>query len=184
MLKSFLCCYRCGRNWSVPYRRHEVYENHLCAQCTKESNISEVEDSTPISTQQAVSNGGKSDNVDPKQAQAVKKMSFDAVPLSLLLHAQPGNQNGADKYGVYNWLKLEDGSMSMSTYLNALQRHLLLFRAGQDNTSDTNINNLDSMISGLAVLRDAMLFNKVKDDRVKLSAEQIEILENKINNII
>ena len=120
--------------------------------------------------------------VDPKQSQAVKKMSFTAVPISLMLRAQPGNQNGADKYGVYNWLKLDDGSMSMSTYLNALQRHLILFKAGQDNTSDTNINNLDSMISGLAVLRDAMLFNKVNDDRVKLSPEQIVILEKLINN--
>lgn len=120
--------------------------------------------------------------VDPKQSQAVKKMQFDAVPISLLLHAQPGNQNGADKYGVYNWLELEDGSMSLNTYLNALQRHLILFRAGQDYTSDTNIHNLDSMISGLAVLRDAMLFNKVKDDRVKLTEEQIKILERRINN--
>lgn len=121
------------------------------------------------------------DSVDPKQSQAVKKMSFDAVPISLLLHAQPGNQNGADKYGLYNWLQLDEGSMSMSTYLNALQRHLILFRAGQDLTSDTGIHNLDSMISGLAVLRDAMLFNKIKDDRVKLSNEQIEILEKLIN---
>ena len=121
-------------------------------------------------------------NIDPKQSQAIKKMQFDAVPISLLLHAQPGNQNGADKYGIYNWLKLEDGSMSMNTYLNALQRHLILFRAGQDLTSDTGIHNLDSMISGLAVLRDAMLFNKVADDRVKISDEQIIILEKLLNN--
>lgn len=122
-----------------------------------------------------------SESIDPKQSQAVKKMSFKAVPISLLMHAQPGNQNGADKYGVYNWLTLDDGSMSMTTYLDALQRHLVLFRAGQDRTSDTNIHNLDSMISGLAVLRDAMLFNKVNDDRVKLSDDQIKTLEAIIN---
>ena len=120
--------------------------------------------------------------VDPKQSQAAKKMAFDAVPLSLLLHAQPGCQNGADKYGVYNWLVLDDGSMSINTYLNALQRHLILYRAGQDYTSDTNVHNLDSMISGLAVLRDAMLFGKVADDRVKLSKNQIDALERVINN--
>lgn len=120
--------------------------------------------------------------VDPKQSQAVKKMNFESIPISLLLHAQPGNQNGADKYGIWNWLKLPDGSMSMNTYLNALQRHLLLFRAGQDYTSDTNIHNLDSMISGLAVVRDAMLFGKVNDDRVKLSENQIKILEAVLNN--
>lgn len=119
--------------------------------------------------------------VDPKQSQAVKKATFDNVPISLLLHAIPAADDGAKKYGPWNWLKLEDGSMSLMTYLNALQRHLLLYRAGQDNTSDSNINNLDSMITGLAVLRDAQLFGKVSDDRVKLSEEQIATLEKLIN---
>lgn len=122
-----------------------------------------------------------SHKVDPKQAQATKKMTFDNVPISLLLHATAGNDDGARKYGPWNWLKLEDGSMSLTTYLNALQRHLILYRAGQDNTSDTNIHNLDSMIAGLAVLRDAQLFNKVRDDRIKLSEEQITTLEKILN---
>ncbi len=124
----------------------------------------------------------KSNKVDPKQSQAIKKMNFDSVPISLLLMAQPGNQNGADKYGVYNWLDLPDESMSLNTYLNGLQRHLLLFRAGQDFTSDTNVHNLKSMVSGLAVVLDAMLFGKVFDDRIKLSEEQIKTLEKLLNN--
>lgn len=124
----------------------------------------------------------KNKPVDPKQSQASKKMCFDAIPISLLVRAQPASQDGADKYGAWNWLKLEDGSMSLNTYLNALQRHLLLYRAGQDYTSDSGIHNLDAMISGLAVVRDAMMFNKVTDDRTKLSDKQIQILERHINN--
>ncbi len=120
-------------------------------------------------------------NIDPKQVQAIKKLRFDSVPITLRVLAAPANQSGADKYGLWNWLELEDNSMSLSTYLNALDRHLILFRAGQDYTSDTNIHNLDSMIAGLAVVRDAMIFGKVNDDRVKLSAEQIIILEKLIN---
>jgi hypothetical protein len=119
--------------------------------------------------------------VDPKQACATKKMSFDAVPITLKLLASAGAQSGADKYGLWNWLNLEDETMSLETYLNAVERHLLLFRAGQDRTSDTDIHNLDSIIVGLAVVRDAMLFGKVKDDRVKLSPRQIDILEKLIN---
>lgn len=119
--------------------------------------------------------------VDPKKSQADKKLGFDSVPITLKVLASPANQSGADKYGAWNWLKLEDGSMSLNTYLNALERHLTLFRAGQDYTSDTNIHNLDSMIAGLAVVRDAMIFGKVNDDRVKLSPEQIEVLERLIN---
>lgn len=119
--------------------------------------------------------------VDPKQACAVKKVTFDNVPITLQILATLGADNGALKYGQWNWLKLEDGSMSIMTYLNALQRHLTLFRAGQDNTSDTDIHNLDSMIAGLAVVRDAMIFGKVVDDRTKLSEDQIVILEKLIN---
>lgn len=119
--------------------------------------------------------------IDPKQACASKKITFDAVPITLKILAAPASQSGADKYGLWNWLKLPDGSMSLTTYLNALDRHLILFRAGQDYTSDTHIHNLDSMIAGLAVVRDAIIFNKVADDRTKLSEEQISILEKLIN---
>ena len=135
----------------------------------------------PSLTQADTSTDEFKQSIDPKQSCADKKLTFDSVPITLKILASPANQSGADKYGVYNWLQLEDNSMSMSTYLNALERHLTLFRAGQDYTSDTNVHNLDSMIAGLAVLRDAMIFNKVKDDRTKLSPEQIIILENLIN---
>lgn len=120
--------------------------------------------------------------IDPKQSCASKKIQFDAVPISLLLHAVPGNSDGADKYGIWNWLKLPDGTMSLNTYLNALQRHLLLFRAGQDYTSDSKIHNLKSMVAGLAVVLDGLLFDKVHDDRVKLTDEQIVKLEKLMNN--
>lgn len=133
---------------------------------------------TPLSVSPAIS----SLTIDPKQSQAEKKINFDTVPITLKVLAVSGSQSGADKYGIWNWLKLEDGSMSLTTYLNALERHLTLYRAGQDYTSDTNIHNLDSMIAGLAVVRDAMVFGKVKDDRVKLTGDQIQTLESLINN--
>jgi hypothetical protein len=122
--------------------------------------------------------------VDPKQAQAIKKVTFNSIATTLLLITAPAADSGADKYEIWNWLKLEDGTMSLNTYLNAVQRHLILYRAGQDRTSDTNIHNLDSIICGLSVVRDAMLFGKIKDDRVKLSEDQIIILEKIINKEI
>lgn len=121
------------------------------------------------------------ESTDPKQVQAVKKMTFDNVPISLLLHATPGADNGALKYGPWNWLSLEEGSMSLMTYINAIQRHVILYRAGQDNASDSGIAHLDHLIAGLAVLRDAQLFGKITDDRIKLSQSQIEILEKTLN---
>lgn len=122
--------------------------------------------------------------VDPKQACATKKMTFDSITTTLQLIVSAAAQSGADKYGKWNWLALEDGTMSVMTYINAVQRHLTLYQAGQDYTSDTGIHNLDSIICGLSVVRDAMLFGKVRDDRVKLSDKQIEILEKIINKEI
>lgn len=121
-------------------------------------------------------------SIDPKQSQGAKKVNFDPVPITLLALAAKGNQNGADKYGIYNWLELEDGTMSLNTYINATLRHILLFKAGQDKASDSDIHHLDHILAGLSVVRDAMIFNKVNDDRVKLSPEQIEIFEKLINN--
>ena len=148
------------------YCKHGIILNDVfsCAQC---HGISPAKETT---------------DVDPKQSTGSKKLCFDNVPISLLLHATKGADNGAEKYGQWNWLKLADGTMSLKTYLNALQRHLILFRAGQDVASDSGIHHLDHMIAGLSVLRDAMLFNKVNDDRIKLSEEQVKILERIINN--
>ncbi len=120
-------------------------------------------------------------SVDPKQSQGSKKLGFSHVPITSMCALSPGTKNGADKYGAYNWLELAEGSMSLNTYLDAVQRHLILFRAGQDSASDSGIHHLDHILAGISVVRDAMLFNKVSDDRIKLSEEQIEILEKLIN---
>lgn len=120
-------------------------------------------------------------SVDPKQVHAIKKVTFDSVPITLDILATYGADSGASKYGQYNWLQLEDGSMSLMTYLNAIKRHWILFRAGQDTASDSGIHHLDHLIAGLAVVRDAMIFGKVHDDRVKLTNSQIETLEALIN---
>ncbi len=119
--------------------------------------------------------------IDPKQSAASEKVTFDSVPITLDILATYGADNGAAKYGPWNWLVLEDGTMSLMTYINALKRHWILFRAGQDSASDSDIHHLDHLIAGLAVVRDAMIFDKVKDDRVKLSPEQIVILEKLLN---
>lgn len=120
--------------------------------------------------------------VDPKQAAGNSKMGFDAIPITLMIQASKTAQNGADKYGMWNWLELDNETMSLSTYLNAIQRHLLLYKAGQDNASDSGLHHLEHILIGVGVVRDAMLFGKVKDDRIKLSKEQLEVLENLIED--
>ena len=120
--------------------------------------------------------------IDPKQSQGSKKLGFSHIPLTAYCLLSPSTKNGADKYGPLNWLDLEDGTMSLNTYLDAIQRHLILYRSGQDKARDSKVHHLDHIAAGVAVVRDAMLFNKVEDDRIKLSDAQIDILEKLINN--
>lgn len=119
--------------------------------------------------------------LDPKQQCGEAKMGFNSVSHSLLVLVEAAMQTGADKYGAMNWLQLPDNSLKLSTYLNAAQRHWMLFKAGQDRTSDTDIHNLDAIMAGLCVVRDAMLHGKVRDDRVKLTKEQLVVFEKLIN---
>lgn len=121
--------------------------------------------------------------IDPKQSCAEKKLSFNSVPHSLLPIAERACRVGANKYGLHNWLSLPDESMSVMTYLNAVQRHLTLYKAGQNNSSDCGVCHLDAIIAGLCIIRDAQLHNKVKDDRQFLNEEQLKTLEELINNV-
>jgi hypothetical protein len=120
--------------------------------------------------------------IDPKESLASKKYCFDSIPITATLHLSKGNSHGGFKYGIYNWLELPDNSMSMMTYINAIHRHWLLLKAGQDLTSDAQVHHLAAIMAGCAVALDAITFGKMKDDRIKLSPEQIEILEEMINN--
>jgi hypothetical protein len=124
-----------------------------------------------------------SHTIDPKEALASKKMNFDSIPITATLHLSKGNQHGADKYGTYNWLELPDNSMSLMTYINAIHRHWLLLKAGQDLTSDGQVHHLAAIMAGCAVALDAITFGKVKDDRIKLTKEQLKTLEEMINNV-
>lgn len=120
--------------------------------------------------------------IDPKETLASKKRCFDSVTATATLHLAKAMDHGASKYGAYNWLKLPDRSMSLMTYINAIHRHWLLYKAGQDLTSDAQVHHLAAIMAGCAVALDAITFGKMKDDRVKLSPEQIETLERMINN--
>lgn len=124
----------------------------------------------------------KSKGIDPKESLASKKRCFDSVTTTASLYLAQAMDHGASKYGAQNWLELPDNSMSLMTYINAIHRHWLLLRAGQDLTSDAQVHHLAAIMAGCAVALDAITFGKMKDDRVKLSPEQIETLERMIDN--
>lgn len=132
--------------------------------------ITHRDDSTPKTETKAI---------DPKEVAGNKKLSFHEMPILTLASIAKPFADGAKKYGLKNFYDFESYT---SVYLSALKRHLMLFEVGQDNTSDSNVHHVDSMIAGLMVMREKMLVGKLVDDRKKLDNDVIEKLEEMLNN--
>lgn len=101
-------------------------------------------------------------NRDPKAACGVKKVSPGLVPEAVLAEVSLAMQEGARKYGAYNWRKTE---VDASTYYNAARRHLMLWWEGEDNDLDTGLSHIVKAIASLIVLRDAQISGMTHDDR-------------------
>jgi hypothetical protein len=71
-------------------------------------------------------------------------------------------KNGADKYGPYNW---RDKKVRMTIYLDAIERHLLALRDGEDIAEDSKVPHLGHIIACGALLADAVEGDFLIDDR-------------------
>jgi hypothetical protein len=71
---------------------------------------------------------------------------------------------GALKYGPFNW---RDDPVSISTYLDAVKRHIDLYKAGQQQASDTGIHHLAHAMTCLSIVIDAEYHGTLIDDRFK-----------------
>lgn len=82
---------------------------------------------------------------------------------------------GALKYGHFNW---REDPVTMSTYINAAQRHLDLFKAGQDYASDTGIHHLGHAMTCFSIIIDAMAYGTMTDDRWNKNLKGVKIIEH------
>lgn len=117
---------------------------------------------------------------DPKSRLGTKKMGFDHLPVSTLVNLSPQTASGAVKYGKKNWIRT-DPCHKTSVYCNAVLRHMILFMAGQDKTSDSNQSHLKAIMAGLSVYLDSERLGTVIDDRIKYPSHYIEQLEKDLN---
>lgn len=116
---------------------------------------------------------------DPKARLGNKKMPFHHISPAALMNISPQTYTGAMKYGLKNWVNL-DKEHHASVYTDATIRHLILFMAGQDRTSDSGQLHIDAIISGLTVYRDAIRLGTAVDDRVHYPDEYILDLEKEL----
>lgn len=99
---------------------------------------------------------------NPKDVVGSRKLSLSCVPWTLVVCAAKALLEGLLKYGRFNWRMC---GVRGSVYLDALKRHIAKYENGQDVDPKTLVHHLDSAIGCLAIMRDAMLYNKFEDDR-------------------
>jgi hypothetical protein len=99
---------------------------------------------------------------NPKDAIGSDKLPLHLVPDTLVVFASLGFLEGALKYGQYNW---RVAGVRLSIYWSALERHRIKFCAGEWCDPTTQVPHLASMVACLAIILDAHVKGKLRDDR-------------------
>jgi len=73
-------------------------------------------------------------------------------------------EDGAEKYGPYNW-RQEDSSVEYMQYLNAILRHVYALMDGEDHADDSKVHHLGHVIATAGILLDAQGCGTLVDDR-------------------
>lgn len=103
--------------------------------------------------------------VNPKDLQGAPKVSTSLCPEIAVIELAQAFRDGSEKYGPFNW---RASAVKTTVYLDAMERHLLLYRSGQDLASDSRLSHLTHIMSGCAILLDAELNGMLIDDRHRL----------------
>lgn len=99
---------------------------------------------------------------NPKSRIGLTKPSLGAIPSAALLHLGGAMADGKDKYGLFNW---REHSVAASVYEDAIWRHLLAWRDGEDKARDSGRHHLAHVMACCAILLDASETGNLIDDR-------------------
>lgn len=101
-------------------------------------------------------------STDPKRTQGVKKPRVSLVPPALTIYAAKAFEDGAAKYGPYNWRKT---SVQADIYVEAALRHLMSWWDGEEVAPDSGVHHLGHAAACIAILLDAQACDALVDNR-------------------
>lgn len=125
----------------------------------------------PLNALQDEQYGQKATN--PKDAIGSKKLGTTTVPDAVKFFCALGTIEGALKYGTANW---SEAGVRCSIYLDALDRHISKFKAGEWRDPDTRVPHLSNALACIGIILDAHLRGKILDDRPPPNPEFIRWL--------
>ena len=99
---------------------------------------------------------------NPKAAQGIKKVPTHVIPSNVTSELGLALLEGALKYGSFNW---RVAGVRVSTYVDAVNRHISAFFNGEDIDPESGISHVTKAIACLVVLRDSQMYGNVNDDR-------------------
>lgn len=101
-------------------------------------------------------------STNPKDLLGIKKPHTFLVPPALSVHVARAMEDGARKYGPYNW---RQNKVLASIYLSAAERHIKAWQDGENNAKDSGVHHLGHAAACLAILLDAEATGNLIDDR-------------------
>lgn len=104
------------------------------------------------------------DTGNPKDRIGITKPDYGCVPMSPIYELGRAMQNGADKYGAFNW---REHDVRADVYINAARRHLDQWAAGDEVASDSKVHHLAHAMACMAILFDAQRTGNLIDNRHK-----------------
>ena len=101
---------------------------------------------------------------NPKDLIGAKKVRLDLVPPSSIIAQATAMEEGADKYGPYNW---RSKKVKMSIYIAAILRHTLALLDGEDADPDSvsGKTHLAGILASAGIIVDAGVTGNLLDDR-------------------
>ena len=101
-------------------------------------------------------------SVNLKTIASSNKPKTSPVPPIAIFALGAAMQDGANKYGRFNWRTSE---VTASVFFDAMMRHLLMWYSGEDKASDSKVHHLAHLMAGAAILLDAIQTGVLIDDR-------------------
>ena len=100
---------------------------------------------------------------NPKDLIGVKKVpTLSVIPTAALVQMGRAMENGAEKYGPFNW---RQHAVKSSIYIDACLRHIMAWVDGEEDAADSGVHHLGHAMAGLAIVLDAMEADKLIDER-------------------
>ncbi len=118
---------------------------------------------------------------NPKDAIGLRKIPFSVLSVPVLCECALGLLEGAIKYRRHNFRVI---GVRASVYYDATIRHLGAWWEGEDIDADSGLNHITKAITSLMVLRDAMIRDKMVDDRPPGTSGFIKLLNDRAAGIL